>query len=195
MKRTLVLALLVACGPTTKSSGAGSTTTDPDDTATEGVAGDDEADPAAPTGAGDAADVILAETNRYRADHCAAPLTWSTKLAAAAQDWADQLKDAGCAFEHSQLAYGENLAGGTTGYLPPEAVVEMWYREVDAYDFAKGGFSMDTGHFTQLVWRSTTQVGCGMSQCNGQDIWVCEYDPPGNMEGDFRSQVQPTSCR
>jgi hypothetical protein len=37
----------------------------------------------------------------------------------------------------------------------------MWYGEIAKYDFRRGGFSMDTGHFTQVVWRSTTTIGCG----------------------------------
>ena len=70
----------------------------------------------------------------------------------------------------------------------------MWYDEIKQYRFPDGGFSMQTGHFTQVVWRGTTQVGCGHSQCNGNDIWVCEYDPPGNWEGQYRENVLPTAA-
>ena len=58
-----------------------------------------------------------------------------------------------------------------------------------------GGFSADTGHFTQVVWRGTREVGCGHAQCNGNDIWVCQYDPPGNFEGQYQQQVLPSSCK
>ncbi len=158
-----------------------------------GVGGDDGAggDP----GLSADAQTLLDEHNRYRAAHCAPPLTWSDEVAQVAQGWADSLRDDGCAFEHSRTPYGENLAGGTTGALPPEAVVEMWYREVDKYRFPDGGFSMETGHFTQVVWRDTTELGCGMSRCGGMDIWVCNYAPPGNMGGAYKTQVLPTSCR
>jgi hypothetical protein len=71
----------------------------------------------------------------------------------------------------------------------------MWYDEIKIYKFPNGGFSMRTGHFTQLVWRSTKQVGCGHVQCKGNDIYVCEYDPPGNWEGQYRQEVLPASCR
>jgi uncharacterized protein YkwD len=133
--------------------------------------------------------------NRVRARHCAGPLTWSPKLAAVAQQWANSLRDKGCMFGHSNGAYGENLAAGTTGTLDPEAVVKMWYDEVAHYRFPNGGFSAQTGHFTQVVWRGTTQVGCGRSQCKDMDIWVCEYDPAGNWEGQYRENVRPTGCR
>jgi uncharacterized protein YkwD len=151
-----------------------------------------------PAASGDApsmAQQMVDAHNLVRAKHCAAPLTWSPKLAQVAQRWANSLRDKGCAFGHSNGAYGENLAAGTTGMLDPEAVVKMWYDEVAQYKFPDGGFAMQTGHFTQVVWRATTEVGCGRSQCKGMDLWVCEYDPPGNWEGQYRDNVRPVGCR
>jgi len=139
---------------------------------------------------------ILDEHNRYRAAHCAPALTWSDELAQVAQAWAEHLRDDACGFYHSGSKHGENLAGGTTGSLTPEEVVGMWYREVDLYDFGNGGFGMDTDHFTQVVWKKTKRVGCGMvSDCAGMDLWVCNYDPPGNYDDQFATNVLPTSCR
>jgi uncharacterized protein YkwD len=132
--------------------------------------------------------------NRFRAKHCAAALTWSTKLAEVAQRWANALRDRGCQFGHSNGSYGENLAAGTSGTLDPGSVVKMWYDEIAEYRFPDGGFSMKTGHFTQVVWRGTKQVGCGRSQCKGMDIYVCEYAPPGNWEGQYRENVLPRGC-
>jgi uncharacterized protein YkwD len=133
--------------------------------------------------------------NRVRAKHCAKPLAWSAQLAQVAQQWANALRDKGCAFGHSGGNFGENLAAGTSGTLDAEDVVKMWYDEVAHYRFASGGFSAQTGHFTQVVWRGTARVGCGRSQCNGMDIWVCEYDPAGNWQGQYRENVLPTGCR
>jgi uncharacterized protein YkwD len=137
----------------------------------------------------------VAAHNAVRARHCAAPLTWSPRLAAVAQQWADSLRDHGCKFDHSGGNFGENLARGTSGMLDPSAVVTMWYDEVKGYSFKQPGFSMQSGHFTQVVWRGTRQVGCGRSQCKGMDTWVCEYDPPGNWEGQYREQVLPVGCK
>jgi hypothetical protein len=140
--------------------------------------------------------MYLDQHNRYRAKHCAPPLTWSKKLADYAQKWADTLKAKGCVFGHSSgTTYGENLGAGSIGALDPKSTVDMWYDEIKIYRFPNGGFSMQTGHFTQLVWRSTKQVGCGHVQCKGNDIYVCEYDPPGNVDGEYRQEVLSASCK
>lgn len=142
------------------------------------------------------AQAFLDAHNGYRAKHCAPPLAWSPELAKVAQSWANELQRQGCAFEHSnQQTYGENLAGGSRGALDPKATVAMWYDEVKTYDFAGGGFSMETGHFTQVVWTTTTQVGCGWVTCKQMDIIVCNYNPPGNWEGQYKQHVLPTSCK
>jgi uncharacterized protein YkwD len=142
-----------------------------------------------------ASNPMLDEHNRNRAAHCAPALTWSAELEAVAQKWANHLRDSGCKFEHSGGKYGENLAAGTTGALPPSKVVAMWYDEVAKYNFARGGFSGQTGHFTQLVWIDTQRVGCGMVQCKGMDLWVCNYDPPGNVQGEYQKNVKPKGCK
>lgn len=140
---------------------------------------------------------MLNSHNRHRANHCAAPLQWSSTLAAQAQGWADKLKQAGCAFEHSQNSpYGENLYFfAPAGNMSPEQISTGWYDEVQLYDFNNGAFSMSTGHFTQLVWKDTKNLGCGVSMCNGGEIWVCNYDPPGNVRGYYQRKVLPNSCQ
>ncbi|MCW5801864.1 MAG: hypothetical protein KIT31_05710 [Deltaproteobacteria bacterium] len=153
--------------------------------------------PATPAASGVTKDqqALLDAHNRVRAQHCAAPLVWSPRLASVAQSWANQLRDKGCSFGHSNGKFGENLAAGTTGSIDGRSVLQMWYDEVRDYNFERGAFSMKTGHFTQVVWRGSTQLGCAMSQCNGNDIWVCNYDPPGNYQGEFQKNVLPTGCR
>lgn len=153
------------------------------------------AEAAPPPTADSAAQQWVDAHNRARAKHCAAPLTWSPRLAAIAQKWADTLRARHCSFEHSGGTTGENLAAGTIGALDPTSTVDYWYSEIKDYKFPNGGFSETTGHFTQVVWKGTTSVGCGHSQCNGNDIWVCEYDPAGNWEGQYRENVLPPGCR
>ena len=138
---------------------------------------------------------ILIAHNRVRAEHCAEPLAWSDELAAEATAWANQLAVSGCAFRHSPSPHGENLAAGTSGALDADAVVAMWAGEEEQYDYRRAAFGMQTGHFTQVVWKDTLAVGCGVATCGGQDTWVCNYDPPGNVEGDFALNVAPRGCR
>ncbi|KAL4884429.1 CAP domain-containing protein [Aspergillus karnatakaensis] len=138
---------------------------------------------------------ILDTSNIYRTAHKASELTWNNTLATYAKEWAET-----CAWKHSHGPYGENLA---YGYANATAAVRAWGDEVHMYDFDKPtGFTKATGHFTQLVWKGTRQVGCAAVDCgvtdwdpddgDGEDEeekraqgWyvVCEYVPGGNMVG------------
>lgn len=101
--------------------------------------------------------------------------------------------------------YGENLA---EGYTNVTSAIDAWAVESDKYRYSPPtGFSEKTGHFTQLVWKATTDVGCGVADCSanlddkngdGKAVgWflVCEYWPPGNVVGDhneyFKENVEP----
>ena len=61
---------------------------------------------------------------------------------------------------------GENLAAG---YANASATVSAWGDERSSYSFAKQGFYEKTGHFTQVVWKSTKTVGCGRARCFGKN--------------------------
>lgn len=76
------------------------------------------------------------------------------------------------------------------GYGNAPRAVEAWGDERVDYDFDKGDFTEQTGHFTQLVWKDTTDVGCGRALC-GHKGWflACEYWPRGNILGDFIKEV------
>jgi pathogenesis-related protein 1 len=129
---------------------------------------------------------LLALHNQVRAEVGVPPLTWSPEVAAWAQAWADHLASQGCAFEHRpDNPYGENLFGGTAGGDGVGDAVKAWYQE--KADYPGGPLSPDNwfkaGHYTQLVWRDTTKVGCGKAECNDQIIVVCDYDPAGNTMG------------
>lgn len=137
---------------------------------------------------------VLDAHNRARAEHCAPPLTWSEELAGVARAWAEELSSRGCPLEHSRGDHGENLYMGTAGLRDPAGVVGVWVEERDGYDFARGGFSMETGHFTQVAWVGTRRVGCATVDCGTMGLWVCNYDPPGNVRGGYRENVLPTSC-
>lgn len=130
---------------------------------------------------------VLAAHNRYRAALSLPPLRWSGQLAEAAQRWAGHLAALG-RLEHS--GPGENLAMGTAGAYAPAQLVELWGNE--RRFFTPGAFPavsstgnwVDVGHFTQMVWRRTTALGCGLARGRGQDVLVCHYGPPGNVMGE-----------
>lgn len=188
MKRGFVLLVLAALAACTRSRhgqsrDAPSDASDAEEASSEGDRPPAELEP------------LLEAHNRLRRKHCAPPLAWSDDVAKTAQRWANKLEKRGCSLDHSQSDYGENLAGGTAGGMNPERVADVWYREKEDYDFRKGSFSMDTGHFTQLVWVGTRRLGCGKATCKEREVWVCNYDPPGNVQGDYKRNVLPTSCR
>jgi len=132
-------------------------------------------------------DECLSSHNQYRAKHQAADLTWNQTMA----DFAKTVSGT-CVFKHSGGPYGENLAAG---YDSPSAAITAWYDENTQYDYAAGQFSEATGHFTQLVWKAATQVGCATVTCDGSnntpgDFLTCEYDT-GNVIGYFVQNVLP----
>lgn len=131
---------------------------------------------------------VLAIHNKYRALHHAPKLAWDDELAQFAQRYANK-----CVFQHSGSPYGENLAAG---YASAGAAVKAWYEEHVNYSYRRPGFSHDTGHFTQVVWKSTTKIGCGLAVCDGKNgtpgsYLVCEYTPHGNVTnaGYFEANV------
>lgn len=126
--------------------------------------------------------------NRVRAQVRVPPLVWSDKLAAHAKQWAEQLADRGT-FEHSRNPnYGENLyeISGTPGaaFATPEQVIDAWASEARNYDYHSNRCRSVCGHYTQLVWRDTKEVGCAVASRRGREVWVCNYSPPGNYVGE-----------
>ncbi|CZT18243.1 related to the plant PR-1 class of pathogen related proteins [Ramularia collo-cygni] len=133
---------------------------------------------------------VLNSTNTYREIHRVDPLTWNTTLADFAQEAAQA-----CIFKHSGGPYGENLAGG---YPTPTLAIDAWANEEPLYSYKKQKFTEKNGHFTQLVWANTTDVGCANVNCGNEgggegelqgDFLICEYWPRGNVQGQFGDNV------
>jgi uncharacterized protein YkwD len=128
---------------------------------------------------------LLNVQNQARAEVNVPALTWSTTLAADAQQWADQIASTGQPTHAQNTGQGENLAWGTKGAFTPEQLANTWIAEKANWH---GGVLTPqnwypTGHYTQVVWKDTTQVGCGLASDANQDYLVCRYSPPGNYMG------------
>lgn len=144
----------------------------------------DSDQPAQPGGsARSLATELLAPQNAVRASVGEAPLEWSDRLADAAQVWAAHLAATGQFAHYQGDPYGENLYEITGGSASPQEVVDAWADEARYYDIATNSCTSVCGHYTQIVWRSTRAVGCGVAGGGDREVWVCEYDPPGNVIG------------
>ncbi|KAL7800082.1 CAP domain-containing protein [Trichoderma ceciliae] len=168
--------------------------------------------PSPSSGGNDYQSAMLNEHNVHRANHSAPALAWDDTLAGFAHTTAS-----GCVFAHDMtegggaVAYGQNLASwGTTGDLSGmqiesgrRGVSDQWYNdEMENWTFwdllnPPSGSDLDAwGHFTQVVWKSSTKLGCATVQCPAGTVlsmpsWytVCNYGPPGNFGGKYAENV------
>ena len=139
----------------------------------------------------DLANSILSVHNQERAAVGVPPLVWSNDLASGAQTWAQNLATTG-EFAHDPnrpSGVGENIAGfnPSLGVSAPGEGQSLWVDEKKDY---QGGVLTPenwypTGHYTQMVWKDTKEVGCGTAGGEGHpySILVCRYSPSGNYMG------------
>jgi uncharacterized protein YkwD len=135
--------------------------------------------------------------NRERAAVGVPPLVWNDAVAAHAQDWAKYLADGNpgphCIYvpgwekiESCTHHEGENIAlrspHKSTDIAP---MAEFWVSEEKDYHGGPYNDSVGavTGHYTAMVWKSTTEVGCGFAYNNKTDFLSCRYIPAGNFNG------------
>ncbi|PBL02855.1 PR-1-like protein [Armillaria gallica] len=136
---------------------------------------------------------FLSTHNAIRVQHGASPLTWSYTLADAAQSWVNQCEFRATDGQLLDTSYGEIIEAGS-GEVSIETAVASFV--ADEADYTDGSDVLN--HFTQVVWKSTTELGCARSTaCNGifdtggsQTLIVCLYNPPGNVIGEATNNVQ-----
>ncbi|QCD76639.1 pathogenesis-related protein 1-like [Vigna unguiculata] len=127
----------------------------------------------------------LNEHNAARSQVGVPNIVWDNTVAAFAQNYANQRRG-DCNLIHSggDGKYGENLAG-SSGDLSGKDAVKLWVDEKPKYDYGSntcvGG---ECRHYTQVVWKNSVRVGCAKVRCNNGGTFIgCNYDPPGNYQG------------
>lgn len=127
------------------------------------------------------AEECLTAHNSKRSRHGVGPLKWSSKLESFTNSVASSYDCSG-SLQHTRGPYGENLA---LGYKSTTDAVNAWYDEGSQGEF---------NHFTQVVWKSTTELACSAKDCraNGFGLYViCVYSSPGNVAGQWKENVLP----
>lgn len=151
-------------------------------------------DPESITGAEEGPLVGLrAAHDAARAEVSVSGLAWSKTVAVSAQQWANQLAATTCQLAHdpNRGGYGENLymySSTKAEPVPAAQVVGSWTAEAANYDAGTHTCTSGIcGHYTQVVWADTRYLGCGVAFCEANNmqtqIWVCRYDPHGNVTG------------
>uniref|UniRef100_A0A182NHH1 SCP domain-containing protein n=1 Tax=Anopheles dirus TaxID=7168 RepID=A0A182NHH1_9DIPT len=135
---------------------------------------------------------VLERHNELRAEHSAQPLVLDSGMCQYAQQWANTLLSRNILQHRSNNQYGENLycCFGKSSISGREAV-DSWYNEIRYYTFGvpnPSNFSQ-VGHFTQVVWKKSRRLGVGVAVQGTRAYVVCNYDPPGNFNGQYSQNV------
>jgi hypothetical protein len=141
---------------------------------------------------GGTAAAALTAHNAERARLNLPPLAWNCRLEHEAGQWAESLSQRGT-LEHASAdvrkGSGENLWMGTAGHWSVEAMVGRFIEERAHYqhgrfpEVSRTGNWTDVGHYSQIVWRDTREVGCAVVQGADKEVLVCRYFPAGNIMG------------
>ena len=135
---------------------------------------------------------ILSLHNRERAAAGVPPLTWDANLAAAAASYGPALAARGRLAhspQESRPGQGENLWMGTAGAFSIEEMVGSWAAEKSIFvpgtvpQVNRSGVFGDVAHYTQMVWPTTSRIGCALHRGRNSDFLICRYSPPGNVAG------------
>lgn len=133
----------------------------------------------------------LALHNQVRADAGVPALRWDRELAASADAYAEHLAN-GVPYVHAgRIGREDQRENLSMGYRGSSAVAMMqnWISEKRNFkpgvfpDVSLTGDWEDAGHYSQMIWPTTTRVGCGTARGAQWEYLVCRYSPPGNRDG------------
>jgi uncharacterized protein YkwD len=143
---------------------------------------------------GSLANTILEIHNHERTAVGSPALKWSDSLAADAKSWAEHLAQLGTLQHATGFALsgqGENLSYRLDSRGPSAIstadLLQGWVNEKNGYTAAPFQWDRDNAHahYTQMVWKTTTGVGCGTASSGNSVYLVCRYSPPGNYLGQW----------
>ncbi|XP_071844138.1 Golgi-associated plant pathogenesis-related protein 1-like [Apostichopus japonicus] len=136
--------------------------------------------------------------NNYRAQHGAPPLKLNGNINKYAQRWANRCAKKATLQHRKNGKYGENIhfAYDSQGVdsITGATASKAFYDEISKYNFNSAQFAQGTGHFTQLVWKNSKRMGVGVAfnpKNKNQVYAVFNYDPAGNVQGQFKENVLP----
>jgi hypothetical protein len=138
--------------------------------------------------------------NKPRAEVGSQPLSWDPRLAAKATAYAQQLAS-GLPYAHASRTgrdktERENLGMGRLGDSPFQ-IMQSWLNEKPNFvpgifpNVSKTGDWYNVGHYSQMIWGTTTHVGCGSATGAQWEYLVCRYAPPGNQDGKSVGMASP----
>jgi len=132
--------------------------------------------------------------NQYRAKHGVPKLILNDKLCEVAQAWAAHIGEKGV-MEHSTSSdYGENIywSSEDPADVNGEEAVEDWYSEIKDFDWGTMKYHRRTGHFTQIIWKETVELGIAKAEGkDGTTYVVANYYPAGNVTGEYKNNIFP----
>lgn len=138
---------------------------------------------------------LLELHNAVRCMHGASPLTWSSSIAAFAKAYADKTPCGSMVHNQNRNGYGENISicwGRTNCFDAARTMVGFYDEEVNNGPVTGWG-----GHATQILWKDSKEVGCGLASCETggtpYEFLVCNYDPPGNYNNNYEEEVEAAS--
>ncbi|XP_041973599.1 secreted protein PRY1-like isoform X2 [Aricia agestis] len=139
---------------------------------------------------------FLQAHNDLRKKHRVPPLRIKKELNKYAEEWAKTIAKRGKVEHRDQNDYGENIfyawSSDPNFSLSGRDPVEKWYSEIKDHTFGRDPDNLGSGHFTQVVWEDTEEVGVGVAKTKeGQIYVVANYFPPGNVIGSFATKVRP----
>lgn len=123
--------------------------------------------------------------NEYRARHGVPALKLNKRLCKHAEEWARILASRGVLIHRNNSQYGENIfclwsSNASNNNVSGKEVVDSWYAEISQHVFFKEPTTLKTGHFTQVVWKESRELGVGMAKNRSGEVFVvANYDPPG----------------